>query len=312
MIFFFLNFLFAEKVSKPAMQQIVNQYFPYDLKANESELALQFVKMATDGMYGWCMETTASALSDAGLPVHVYQYDYRGSNSMLELLLRLQQESGSPVQHNLHNPSSSDIPRPSPSAAAPMSPPVLPHNMQRLVCHGDELFSLFQLKISGLRASSEMDNLVSVQLTSMWAEFASLHNQSWLFKTDRGLWPTFRSKRQVLLVQQTPKVITLPVQPAFLFWQQLHSAIQSNSTAATVHNSGYLPVINPDALYEPATDPPGSSNTTKYATLAFTMIGVSIGLLLLVVLLLAILWYTKRSQSFSAIVADGTNSPSLY
>jgi hypothetical protein len=265
--------------------------------------------MATDGMYGWCMEDTASALSNAGLPVHVYQYDYKGSNSMLELLLRLQQESGSSVQHNMRNNLAS-VNNPTSSSIGPMSQPALPLAMQQLVCHGDELFSLFQLKISGLRATSQADQLVSVQLTNMWAEFVSLHNQSWLFKSDRGLWPTFRAKRQILLIQQTPKVITLPVQPSWHFWQQLNVAIQSNSTAATVHESGYLPAARPDALFE--RDLPTPSNSFKYATLAFAMIGVSFGLLLLVILLLAVLWYTKRSQSFCATVADGTNSPALF
>src|SRR5690606_29641882 len=145
--------------------------------------------MATDAMYGSCIDLTIRLASKAGLPVHAYKYDYRGSNSMLDLLLRMQSESSMNVQHNLpsHEPttspsSSSQLHRrddavssileqffpaitadllglkdttSSSSNSLHASQIRLPFPLSRLVCHGDELFSLFQMKINGLHAPTQ-------------------------------------------------------------------------------------------------------------------------------------------------------------
>lgn len=259
--------------------------------------------MATDSMYGSCMEQTATALSSAGLPVHLYQFDYRSSNSMLELLLRLQRENGVSVQHNLQSEPN--------SMPAPAS---LQVSLPKLICHGDELFSLFQLKISGLRPPTQLDRLVSAQLTSLWSEFAALNNHSWLFKAG-GLWPTFQPKRNYLLLQQSPRVMQYPPQSQWIFWQQLRAKLLKTDTYLNINpqsRNQAQPIPQHQQMLEKTVEELTSSHVSKYATLAFAMIGVSIGLLLLVFLLLAILWYTKRSQSFCANVADGSNSPSLY
>lgn len=93
--------------------------------------------MSTDALYVGCMDETMKLYSKAGGPTYMYLLDYRAENSMVDLLLGNE-------------------------------PPLFKTG----VCHGDDLFHLFHLKIDGLRPPSFLDIKISQRMLTLWSDFA--------------------------------------------------------------------------------------------------------------------------------------------
>lgn len=112
--------------------------------------------MSTDGAYGNCIDETAKLYARSGGLVYFYSYEYRGSNSMLDLLVDLQNEVNVQAKQSLNRMST-----------APW------FEFDKGVCHGDELFLLISLKTGNLRPYSERDLITQKRLITLWTEFAS-------------------------------------------------------------------------------------------------------------------------------------------
>lgn len=93
--------------------------------------------MSSDALYVSCMDEMVKLYWQNSLPIYMYTFEHKGENSMVNLLI-----NNSPT---LFDPG---------------------------VCHGDELFHLFDMKISGLRVPSYEDNQVTQKILTLWTDFA--------------------------------------------------------------------------------------------------------------------------------------------
>lgn len=93
--------------------------------------------MSTDGLYLSCIDETIRLLVEAGYSTYMYTFEYQGQNSMIELVL-----NGAPKV------------------------------FQTGICHGDELFYLFNLKLGRVRLPSFRDEKVSQKMLTLWTDFA--------------------------------------------------------------------------------------------------------------------------------------------
>lgn len=100
------------------------------------------VQMSSDALYNSCVDETIKLYWQSRAPVYQYVFEYKGENSMVNLL----------VNNN-------------------------PTLFSTGVCHGDELFYLFNLRIVGLRPPSYQDNMVSNRLVTLWTDFAKVSNE---------------------------------------------------------------------------------------------------------------------------------------
>src|SRR5689334_10898273 len=93
--------------------------------------------MSSDALYGSCIDETVKLYWQSRAPVYMYSFEYKAENSMVNLLV-----NNAPTLFNTG------------------------------VCHGDELFHLFNLRISGLREPSFEDSKVTNRMLTLWTDFA--------------------------------------------------------------------------------------------------------------------------------------------
>lgn len=138
----------------------------------------QSLKMSTDALYGSCIDETLRLYSAAAtssnqnlnamnhflsLPftniTYKYVFGYRGRNSMLNLILQdnHRQQIGYNDKGLMWWPSNNNQEFDPTSVA---------------VCHGDELFYLFNLKFSTRKPQDNRDALVQRRLLLLWTDFA--------------------------------------------------------------------------------------------------------------------------------------------
>lgn len=137
-----------------------------------------FLQMSTDALYGACIDETLrlyAAASATGpidpyrhdpkvnlwLPfaniTYKYVFDYRGRNSMLGLILSGSQQRNQYARHY-------DFPL--------TQNPELSHLVNSAVCHGDELFYLFNLQFTSRKPDDNRDVMTQKRLLSLWTDFA--------------------------------------------------------------------------------------------------------------------------------------------
>ena len=56
------------------------------------------------------------------------------------------------------------------------------------VCHGDDLFSIFNLRINGLKQHSFTDNKVSNRMVTLWTDFAKYGQAPKIVNYDYPKW----------------------------------------------------------------------------------------------------------------------------
>lgn len=254
--------------------------------------------MSTDGAYGNCIDETAKLYSRFGGLVYFYSYEYRATNSMLDLLVNLQNEVN--VQSKQSISRLSNIPW---------------YEIDKgVVCHGDELFSLFSLKTGNLRPYSDRDLFAQKRLITLWTEFASINFQdnktsshqpfnhrtgqfdhlnsfnqnkkTNLFVGPNALWPPFNEDDgQYLVLSDEIRVQSNYRKVELDFWKFLF-----DSELLTMERSQeQLDYSN--------------LSSQKYAAFAYTMLTTTIFLMVVISFLLALLWYyTKRTKSFNTSI----------
>ena len=283
--------------------------------------------MSTDGAYGNCIDETAKLYSRSGGLVYFYSYEYRGSNSMLDLLVDLQNEVNVAAKPNLNR-----------AASAPW------FEFDKGVCHGDELFLLISLKTGNLRPYSERDLITQKRLITLWTEFASVRfnesnrfrdphlighpglnynpamanpfnfvNQldqfgqmhrarfrkrqaSGLFLGSNAVWPPFNEdSSQYLAIGDELRVQTNYRKQALDFWKLLFDSelltMERSQTEQLDYRSGH-----------------------RYAAFAYTMLTTTIFLIIIISFLLVVLyWYSKKTRSFRTSIPGICHSnPALY
>lgn len=287
-------------------------------------------QMSTDGAYGNCIDETAKLYSRSGGLVYFYSYEYRGSNSMLDLLVDLQNEVNVQAKPNLNRMSS-----------APW------FEFDKGVCHGDELFLLISLKTGNLRPYSERDLITQKRLITLWTEFASARfNESSRFRDHRighlnynpplpmgshfnfinpldqfghsmhgsssrfrkrqaaglflgpnAVWPPFNEEGdgQYLVIGDELRVQTNYRKQALDFWKLLFDSelltMERSQTEQLDYRSGQ-----------------------RYAAFAYTMLTTTIFLTIIISFLLVVLyWYSKKTRSFRTSIPGICHSnPALY
>lgn len=285
--------------------------------------------MSTDGAYGNCIDETAKLYSRSGGLVYFYSYEYRGTNSMLDLLVDLQNEVNVQAKHNLNRMSSTPW-----------------MEFDKGVCHGDELFLLISLKTGNLRPYSERDLITQKRLITLWTEFASARfnesnrpgfdrfrhpnynpslyynanhfnfinpldqfgqmrgssrfrkrQTSGLFLGSNAVWPPFNedSDGQYLVIGDELRVATNYRKAPLDFWKLLFDSeiltMERSQTEQLDYRSGH-----------------------RYAAFAYTMLTTTIFLTLIISFLLVVLyWYSKKTRSFRTSIPGICHSnPALY
>ena len=293
------------------MTQIIQQFVSVSLKFSRlilvkiSFFSFFFKKMSTDGAYGNCIDETAKLYSRYGGLVYFYSYEYRATNSMLDLLVNLQNEVNvQPKQNRLTSNGWFEF--------------------DRGVCHGDELFSIFSLKTGNLRPYSEHDLYTQKRLITLWTGFAStnfnenktsssFYNQmsyssnqfdpsaQWnyrnklaatnLFLGANAIWPLFNEDtHQYLVLSDELRVQTNYRKQELDFWKLLFdSELLLTAMERTSEQFDYSNLTN-----------------HKWATFAYTMLTTTIILMIVISILLVILyWYSKKTRTFKTSIVPG-------
>ncbi|XP_015782260.1 carboxylesterase 4A isoform X2 [Tetranychus urticae] len=163
--------------------------------------------------------------------------------------------------------------------------------------HGDELFYIFDMKLGTSRNQPFRDKKVSQRITSLWTDFAKFGYAPRTVTPEYPRWNKFNTNHPTALyIGGSLGNISFTKTREAQFWSK---------------NLKNLSGINPHMLARIRQARP------LYKTLAWTMIGVSLSLLIMVILLLSILFYQRRSSSFRAGLQNGsshtpTGSSGLY
>ena len=203
------------------------------------------LQMTSDALYSSCIDETVKLYWRSRAPVYQYVFEYRGQNSMVNLL----------VNNN---------------------PTLFPTG----VCHGDELFYLFNLRILGLQQPSYKDNLVSNRLVTLWTDFAKYGWTPKLSHREMPPWDPFDpDSMRFYRINEHLSLGSAYRQREAYFWS---------------HHLRNISDSNPQSLAQTEGRP------LQYRTLAWSMIGVSLALLIMILALLAILFLQRRRQTFRA------------
>ncbi|XP_054168154.1 cholinesterase 2-like [Oppia nitens] len=236
---------------RTVVQTVLFKYFNRVDLINISDISHRFINMSSDALYTSCIDQTLKLYSKVPeTPVYMYLFAYKGANSLVNILVdnsKTMFETG--------------------------------------VCHGDELFYLFDLKMSSQRWTFSKDMQIRERLLTLWTDFAK-----------HGYSPQFAN-------YEFPR--WLPYDSQKLNYYRIGNDLRPESgyrQSETHFWNNHLPtLIGVSPIVQPL-----SNKGRPYATLAYTMVAVSITLLLLIAILLAILYYQRKRQSFSAQPQEGS------
>lgn len=201
--------------------------------------------MSSDALYNSCIDETVKAYWQTQAPVYQYLYEYKGDNSMVNLLVN-------------------------------SAPTLFPTG----VCHGDELFLLFNLRIIGLRDLSPIDSRVANRLVTLWTDFAKHGVAPKMESFEYPKWPKFDPDSMYYYrIGEELQIDSHYRQSEAFFW--------------THHLRNVSGQGGPLSMAQIDTRP-------LYRTLAWSMMAVSLSLFILILILLGILYFQRRRQSFRA------------
>lgn len=200
--------------------------------------------MSSDALYVSCVDETAKLYTQARGPVYMYSFEFKGENSMVKLLVN--------------------------------NAPTL---FDTGVCHGDELFHLFNLRINGLREPSFADRKVGDRMLTLWTDFAKHGYAPKIDNYEFPKWEQFDLERMTY----------------YRIGREMGFGRGFKQRESHFWNTHLRNVSGLGPFYQAQTN-----GRPMYRTLAWAMVAVSISLLILVVVLLSILYFQRRSQSFRA------------
>lgn len=162
------------------------------------------------------------------------------------------------------------------------------------VSHGDELNYMFQLNVQGLRPPSLFDNFVSSRILTLWTDFARFGESPQFINSEYPRWDPFN--------------------PDTLSYYEIDSSLHNGRGYRQRFVDLWLKhipsLVNPD----PSTDSLVDQRTVPivYRTVSWALVAVCLGLVILIIVLLAILYNQKKSQSFRARDESGLSTSTLY
>lgn len=201
--------------------------------------------MSSDALYNSCIDETVKLYWQSRAPVFQYVFEYKGQNSMVNLL----------VNNN-------------------------PTRFPTGVCHGDELFHLFNLRIMGLQPPSYQDNIVSNRLVTLWTDFAKYGWAPKISNREYPQWDRFDPDHMKYYVIGSEL--------------SLGSSYKQRESYFWSHHLRNISGLDPQSLAQTDAQP------ILYRTLAWSMIAVSVALMAMIIVLLAIIYVQRRRQTFRA------------
>ncbi|KAH9413589.1 Carboxylesterase 5A [Dermatophagoides pteronyssinus] len=295
-------------------QNILFKYFNFLNSKNYPEMALRFVNMSTDALYGSCIDETLRLYSAAAtssnqnlnamnhflsLPftniTYKYVFGYRGRNSMLNLILQdnHRQQIGYNDKGLMWWPSNNNQEFDPTSVA---------------VCHGDELFYLFNLKFSTRKPQDNRDALVQRRLLLLWTDFAKHGFAPFIPSLDTPFWPPYTIQRPTTyLIDEKLSPVDSYHDSATHFWIRYLPSISSSS----ISSASIIDRSKTNSKWHPSdknnnngrslqSDSNSISTMTKLRTFAWSMLALSLILFILIIILMLLLFHQRRRQSFSA------------
>lgn len=301
--------------------------------------------MSTDALYGSCIDetlrlySTAATSSNQNLNVmghflslpftnitYKYVFGYRGRNSMLNLILQgnHRQLIGYNNRGLMWWPSNNN------QEFDPTS---------NAVCHGDELFYLFNLKFSTRKPQDNRDALIQRRLLHLWTDFAKhgyvynlnvclficsgclkffLHITAYfpcrfapfMPSLDTPFWPPYTIQRPTTyLIEEKLLPVDSYHDSATHFWIRYLPSISSSSitsasiTDRTKSNSKWHQsnnMNNNNGRSQQSDSSSSIGSMTKLRTFAWSMLALSLTLFVLIIILMLLLIHQRRRQSFSA------------
>lgn len=241
---------------------LFNYFNGVDLK-NLTSMANRFINMSTDALYVSCIDDTIKTYWRSQSPIYQYLFQYTGSNSMLKLLM--------------NNPNGERI---------SLYPPP--------VCHGDELFYLFNLRILGLREENLSDLQISHRMTTLWTDFAKVGFAPRITSVEFPPWHKFDADKLSFYR------IGFDLSPSWSGYRQSQAYFWTHQMKNASNNANVHPLLRPSSAAMLVHGSSTTSTDIPFKILAFTLIGVSICLLALVIFLLVLLFVQRRSQIFRA------------
>ncbi|KAI1292264.1 Venom carboxylesterase-6 [Halotydeus destructor] len=207
-------------------------------------IELDLLQMTGDALYNSCVDETVNLYGRTRAPVYRYVFEHKGQNSMVNLLVNNE-----------------------------------PTLYKTGVCHGDELFYLFNLRISGMKNPSEEDMKVENKMLTLWTDFAKNGYAPRMQNYDYPKWEVYEPERRHY----------------YRIGRELSSG-RSFREAESQFWSGHLRNVSGLGPFYQAL----SVQRPMYKTLAWAMVAVSVSLLVLVAVLLCILYMQRRHQVFKA------------
>nr|XP_046916154.1 esterase E4-like isoform X1 [Dermatophagoides farinae] len=298
-------------------QNILFKYFNFLNSKNYPEMAFRFVNMSTDALYGSCIDETLRLYSTAAtsskqnlnvmghflsLPftniTYKYVFGYRGRNSMLNLILQgnHRQLIGYNNRGLMWWPSNNN------QEFDPTS---------NAVCHGDELFYLFNLKFSTRKPQDNRDALIQRRLLHLWTDFAKHGFAPFIPSLDTPFWPPYTIQRPTTyLIEEKLLPVDSYHDSATHFWIRYLPSISSSSiTSASIidrtksnskwHQSNNN-INNNNGRSQQSDSSSSIRSMTKLRTFAWSMLALSLTLFVLIIILMLLLIHQRRRQSFSA------------
>lgn len=273
--------------------------------------------MSTDALYGACIDETLKLYSAAvdgslgkqqtnnlafpsnprislRLPfaniTYKYIFGYRGRNSMFGLILSNQHST----RHNRYNSQSTygDLAR----------------AVTTSVCHGDELFYLFNLKFNTRRPEDARDQRMKRRMLILWTDFAKHGYAPSLPSLEVPYWPVYSNNRPyAYYLDDQVSILPSYREAESHFWTRYLPTIASSPSSGSSSASIVArPPGSDQSAFPPSFDGREDSHyydqlsVAKLRTFAWSMLTLSIVLILFICLLLALLYYQRRKQSFSA------------
>ncbi|XP_076327886.1 esterase E4-like isoform X1 [Tachypleus tridentatus] len=237
-------------INSAVVEAIMFAYFIGVDTANLTQVLKPFINMTTDAMYVACNDLTSKTYSQLNIPTYMYVFEHRGVNSMTDLRLNQQMSK-----------------------------------IDAGVSHGDELFYLFDLQVDGIQPLSQLDNLISNRMVTLWTDFAKF-----------GVAPHFVNYEYPA---KWPRL-----QPNNLSYYRIEGHLRIARDYRQRESDLWLHHL--PSLAEIHTLPPTTSPLVEekvepvYRTLAWAMVAVAIALFILVIVLLGFLYNQRKSQSFKA------------
>ena len=251
--------------------------------------------MSTDALYSSCIEetlqlyssSTTQTTSEIIVPfrnvTYKYIYDHRGQNSMLNMILTGNNNHQNVVltPNSIHSPEN------------------FASSVSNSVCHGDELFNLFERKFASKKPNDNHDLRVERHMLSLWTDFAKHGYAPFGSGPEVPFWPSYSVNKPVTYVigKDIHVHSELEKTGSAYFWNRYIPSVIAQGASAPIQSN-----LNNDwsgrEMEMINSSPDGS--VAKLKIFAWSLLSLSIVLILMVITLTILLIYQRKKHTFQA------------